>query len=1057
MEPKDELDVSAMFQKIGSKLGWFQYKDMDSALDTLSNSTKKKSSKSRRRKEYSEDGEDQSKSVQKEKKKTKIRKRTEIGQTKLSFSSESPLKDIKGNSMEENVHLSHSSDEFKIPLRRTPGSTDLTRKSRKSKKDKENEEQNPVFGKEEKIKKCSDKSKILQNSMENSANAHSYHKSCTSSPESDFLDIGVPVQESTRIHSRASIDTMLDSPDISLGLFQQENGSDQIYSSKNHSYKDLNIMKSGKKRVSIGHFQQILYREQTENNTNLCSKLQNLDLTNNSDGEQVSSTNQTDLYTTAMSQKLNDVQNTNSLNSIEKSRKSVYFDARTGDSSSSSSSFTELSPPDNKQDKSLNSSNSSAKNHSKRSDSEEHSSFEVADISIQTSRNISRSKSEKLQKNERSSCSGSDSSDFVEVNDVSLQTSINNDCSSKTYDENSSERNSSGQDSNTSCSFVEVQDISSQADVKSSDDIPERSLPSQDRSGSLSPRTNSKNKTIFFDAESDFEEISINNEKGVLKDQQEMSRNLISSGSYNFSSDDDSENNCQVKLKKQRNVGNIFSSDDEEEDLVENTYIDNKKVRKSKDCTEQVSGHVGNQSELSNEPSDQSQEQKQRSRIDTILTDSEDECFKDAVENESKPNWRSQKIDSDSSSDDQLEDFFKKMKSKKPEPVTKEEESDDSLDSFIVDDCDVTSSEDESEEDYLPVVFNDSSDESDDDLYTTPLPDLAKRRKKVITVEVISSDTDEELPNIEKPKPKRQPSKTPKTEDVFKTPKTETLFKTPKTADVASKTNRGNNPNDKPVKKFSFLKSLSNSIPFELCNPDALRYINSFSKTKEELTAKLFKFYNETIFDCKLPSNLSIVWNKRLLKTAGYCVNKTIREAVNKTTREAVKTCQIELSIKVCDSAERTRDTLIHELCHAAVWLLNGLKDGHGPYWKYWASKANKVHPEIAVVTRCHSYKIQTKYKYQCVDCKYEVGRHSKSLDTKRFICGKCKGAFVLLDKYGKPANQATNKDGTAKTPNKFALFVKENYKEIKKRDNSMKHGEVMSVLSKEFAKQKLS
>ncbi|CAG2214215.1 Acidic repeat-containing protein [Mytilus edulis] len=548
---------------------------------------------------------------------------------------------------------------------------------------------------------------------------------------------------------------------------------------------------------------------------------------------------------------------------------------------------------------------------------------------------------------------------------------------------------------------------------------------------------NSKNKTIYFDAESDFEEISINNDKVALKDQQEMSRNLISSGSYNFSSDNDSDNICQEKPKKPQHIGSIFSSD-EEEDLVINTYIDNKKVRKRTVVNKNkisfvnlVSGHIDNKSELSNETSDHSLEQKQRSRIDTILSDSEDECFKDAVEIKVKLiggmsfictyiKKRSQtKIDSDSSSDDQLEDFFKKMKSKKPEPVTKEEESDDSLDSFIVDDCDITSSEDERDEDYMPVVFNDSSDESDDDLYTTPLPDLAKRsRNKVNTVEVISSDTDEELPNIEKPKPKRQPSKTPKTEDVFKTPKTETLFKTPKTADVASKTNRGNNPNDKPVKKFSFLKSLSNSIPFELCNPDALRYINSFAKTKEELTAKLFKFYNETIFDCKLPSNLSIVWNKRLLKTAGYCVNKTIREAV--------KTCQIELSIKVCDSAERTRDTLIHELCHAAVWLLNGVNDK--------ASKANKVHPEIAVVTRCHSYKIQTKYKYQCVDCKYEVGRHSKSLDTKRFICGKCKGAFVLLDKYGKPANQATNKDGTAKTPNKFALFVKENYKEIKKR-----------------------
>lgn len=33
---------------------------------------------------------------------------------------------------------------------------------------------------------------------------------------------------------------------------------------------------------------------------------------------------------------------------------------------------------------------------------------------------------------------------------------------------------------------------------------------------------------------------------------------------------------------------------------------------------------------------------------------------------------------------------------------------------------------------------------------------------------------------------------------------------------------------------------------------------------------------------------------------------------------------------------ERLRDTLIHELCHAAAWLINGVHDGHGRYWKYW-------------------------------------------------------------------------------------------------------------------------
>ena len=33
---------------------------------------------------------------------------------------------------------------------------------------------------------------------------------------------------------------------------------------------------------------------------------------------------------------------------------------------------------------------------------------------------------------------------------------------------------------------------------------------------------------------------------------------------------------------------------------------------------------------------------------------------------------------------------------------------------------------------------------------------------------------------------------------------------------------------------------------------------------------------------------------------------------------------------------ERVRDTLIHELCHAAVWLIHGVNGGHGPHWKFW-------------------------------------------------------------------------------------------------------------------------
>lgn len=36
-------------------------------------------------------------------------------------------------------------------------------------------------------------------------------------------------------------------------------------------------------------------------------------------------------------------------------------------------------------------------------------------------------------------------------------------------------------------------------------------------------------------------------------------------------------------------------------------------------------------------------------------------------------------------------------------------------------------------------------------------------------------------------------------------------------------------------------------------------------------------------------------------------------------------------------SQERVRDTLIHEMCHAAVWVIDGVRNGgHGPHWKAW-------------------------------------------------------------------------------------------------------------------------
>lgn len=175
-------------------------------------------------------------------------------------------------------------------------------------------------------------------------------------------------------------------------------------------------------------------------------------------------------------------------------------------------------------------------------------------------------------------------------------------------------------------------------------------------------------------------------------------------------------------------------------------------------------------------------------------------------------------------------------------------------------------------------------------------------------------------------------------------------------------------------------------------------------------------------------------------KTAGYCVTGQTKGP------EAQRYARIELSEKVCDSADRLRDTLIHEVCHAATWLINGVRDGHGRFWRYYARKSAMIHPELPMVTRCHNYEIKYKFIYECVLCKTTIGRHSKSLDTERFVCALCGGRLVL--------SQPTQKDSTPArthlTP--FAKYVKENYGLTKREQHGLSHAEVMRKLSADFA-----
>lgn len=140
--------------------------------------------------------------------------------------------------------------------------------------------------------------------------------------------------------------------------------------------------------------------------------------------------------------------------------------------------------------------------------------------------------------------------------------------------------------------------------------------------------------------------------------------------------------------------------------------------------------------------------------------------------------------------------------------------------------------------------------------------------------------------------------------------------------------------------------------------------------------------FNERVFESQLPEDMSVGWNNRLTSTAGMTKCKRVHESYSAV---------IELSTKAIDSEERLKLTLLHEMCHAAAWLLdhNG-NPPHGPvFWK-WANRASAAFPDLEVTT-CHNYAIHKPYQYKCNSCGVTHGRHSKNsikIDIHRCGCG---------------------------------------------------------------------
>ena len=110
----------------------------------------------------------------------------------------------------------------------------------------------------------------------------------------------------------------------------------------------------------------------------------------------------------------------------------------------------------------------------------------------------------------------------------------------------------------------------------------------------------------------------------------------------------------------------------------------------------------------------------------------------------------------------------------------------------------------------------------------------------------------------------------------------------------------------------------------------------AFRKRRELCGRTLFSQFNMTAFDGAL-QKVEVVWSNKLRTTAGLTRLKKRSGGVGPTERIA----SIELSSKIIDEELRLRSTLLHEMCHAAAWLVDGVsRPPHGSCFKKWANIA---------------------------------------------------------------------------------------------------------------------
>ena len=137
-----------------------------------------------------------------------------------------------------------------------------------------------------------------------------------------------------------------------------------------------------------------------------------------------------------------------------------------------------------------------------------------------------------------------------------------------------------------------------------------------------------------------------------------------------------------------------------------------------------------------------------------------------------------------------------------------------------------------------------------------------------------------------------------------------------------------------------------------------------------------------------ITNNLQLITNIPITNTAGVTYYRNHHPHL----------CEIKLATRVVDTEDKLHRTLVHEMCHVAVWLLDRQgQEVHGPFWQQWAQKAMERCPGLQIEAK-HNYGINYKHRFRCtnIQCQALYGSHSP-MRRKAIVPYRCRACGHAL------------------------------------------------------------